>query len=783
MVKRIEGIWLVAMIEEKKDSYEVINFLPNIKVNHIEENKFSVVEEPNYIKIPYAEGIDILTAIVGENGVGKTSLINDILSLNDKTNFVFCQRIDSKNIYKQIGKLDLIFDEKNINFDDKIFEASRLDIVKFSTSIEVSEPNDLIRQKEYGFQSSNLSVTESLQGNKLVEVNLLDMTNQILFFDEIVKRNPKLFQKIDSLLNFREKKIVISDVVHLDNTFRTLFAYFYLKGVDEDNIEYFLSKEPYIGIPDKLKLEIKSHLWLLGDLEDDLGQEKIESELFLELKKLSPVNFIELLRSDLSRFNYNGISREEMEKCIDWSDRLLNYSGKIKDTLFNVADYENVFLKYEGLFAFSESSLRERFNSFIDIITEMSEFSNAFLQYCYSQISNAIQISWEGVSSGEAALLRLLGRLFSKSNVGLSIQQGDSIRKRGIPYFESYLLLFDEVDLGLHPEWQRKWVNTVLPIIGELFRSMPVQIIMTTHSPIMLSDIYSEDVIMLQKDSSGKRVIDREGLRTFGQNIHELYRSSFFLESARGEYAMTQINETISTLYELQFWQNQSERKNDIYKMLCHQRFNSLQEDAYKEEANYEEDEYFLSWFKYYFDIKIFIDKNEIKTKKDYESFYRRFHGKQVQNKKKYTEKFDKYFERDKLLISKLKKGEHIFLKKNELQNEITKEFRSQYKDKYHKLKTNILQRSYIKDYQDCLNDDEKFKLVMKYRIDAIGESLIRKKMLSIYDGVYFSETPTEVTRNNLMDELDNLYKESIGNQDILLKIDELKELIKSEGK
>lgn len=208
MVKKIEGIWLVAMIEEKKDSYEVINFLPNIKVNHIEENKFSVVEEPNYIKIPYAEGIDVLTAIVGENGVGKTSLINDILSLNDKTNFVFCQRIDSKNIYKQIGKLDLIFDEKNINFDDKIFEASRLDIVKFSTSIEVSEPNDLIRQKEYGFQSSNLSVTESLQGNKLVEVNLLDMTNQILFFDEIVKRNPKLFQKIDSLLNFREKKLL-----------------------------------------------------------------------------------------------------------------------------------------------------------------------------------------------------------------------------------------------------------------------------------------------------------------------------------------------------------------------------------------------------------------------------------------------------------------------------------------------------------------------------------------------------------------------------------------------
>ena len=144
---------------------------------------------------------------------------------------------------------------------------------------------------------------------------------------------------------------------------------------------------------------------------------------------------------------------------------------------------------------------------------------------------------------------------------------------------------------------------------------------------------------------------------------------------------------------------------------------------------------------------------------------------------------FDKYFERDKLLIDKLKKGEHIFLKKNELQDEIIKEFRSQYKDKYHKLKTKILQRSYIKDYQDCLNDDEKFKMVMKYRIDAIGESLIRKKMFSIYDGVYFSETPTEVTGNNLMDELDNLSKELSGNPEILLKINELKKLIERKGK
>ncbi len=83
----------------------------------------------------------------------------------------------------------------------------------------------------------------------------------------------------------------------------------------------------------------------------------------------------------------------------------------------------------------------------------------------------------------------------------------------------------------------------------------------------------------------------------------------------------------------------------------------------------------------------------------------------------------------------------------------------------------------------EVIENPDYIKIPYAERIDDLGESLIRKKMLSIYDGVYFSETPTEITRNNLMDELDNLYKESIGNKDILLKIDELKELIKSEGK
>ena len=84
-----------------------------------------------------------------------------------------------------------------------------------------------------------------------------------------------------------------------------------------------------------------------------------------------------------------------------------------------------------------------------------------------------VVFEWDGLSSGEYAMLNLYGRLYS---VPLSISQ-------------NIILLLDEVDLGLHPEWQRKWISSVLPIISDMFKEKHIQVIMTTHSPIMLSDI------------------------------------------------------------------------------------------------------------------------------------------------------------------------------------------------------------------------------------------------------------------------------------------------------
>ena len=57
------------------------------------------------------------------------------------------------------------------------------------------------------------------------------------------------------------------------------------------------------------------------------------------------------------------------------------------------------------------------------------------------------------------------------------------------------------------------------------------QIVLSTHSPLLLGDMPQHNVIYLRtNDETGITEVDNSGrLETFGQNIHLILRDSFFL--------------------------------------------------------------------------------------------------------------------------------------------------------------------------------------------------------------------------------------------------------------
>jgi predicted ATP-binding protein involved in virulence len=91
----------------------------------------------------------------------------------------------------------------------------------------------------------------------------------------------------------------------------------------------------------------------------------------------------------------------------------------------------------------------------------------------------------EQLSDGEKMLLMLvtdLARRLAIANPGLGV---DAMQGQGI-------VLIDEIDLHLHPQWQRM----VIPSLAKTFPNC--QFIVTTHSPQVLSKVKKENVFILE---------------------------------------------------------------------------------------------------------------------------------------------------------------------------------------------------------------------------------------------------------------------------------------------
>src|SRR5437868_568095 len=70
-----------------------------------------------------------------------------------------------------------------------------------------------------------------------------------------------------------------------------------------------------------------------------------------------------------------------------------------------------------------------------------------------------------------------------------------------------------------------------------------LNILFSTHSPFILSDIPSQSILKLKK---GKTIPYDKQTQTFGANIHELLANEFFLSNGfMGQHAKKKIEEAI----------------------------------------------------------------------------------------------------------------------------------------------------------------------------------------------------------------------------------------------
>ncbi|WP_313504577.1 hypothetical protein [Kaistella carnis] len=119
-------------------------------------------------------------------------------------------------------------------------------------------------------------------------------------------------------------------------------------------------------------------------------------------------------------------------------------------------------------------------------------------------------------------------------------------------YYKNINIIFDEIELYAHPEFQRKFLNDLLFAINCVNQRYDnLNILFITHSPFILSDIPKQNVLFLevnQQQKSSPR--DYKGDNTFGENIHQMLTDGFFIGSTKGEFSKKIIEDLGNVLIE-----------------------------------------------------------------------------------------------------------------------------------------------------------------------------------------------------------------------------------------
>lgn len=141
------------------------------------------------------------------------------------------------------------------------------------------------------------------------------------------------------------------------------------------------------------------------------------------------------------------------------------------------------------------------------------------------------------ISSGHSAYLNMCARINSAK------KSGEICRK------ENVILLIDEGDIYLHPEKQLAYMDNLLKLLQILYQEKKVQLIVTSNSPFIISDIQSSNILYLEREGGKINIAKSTISNTFASNVNVLLLDSFFVKNGLiGEYARKKIDRILQDI-------------------------------------------------------------------------------------------------------------------------------------------------------------------------------------------------------------------------------------------
>lgn len=480
---------LIALVIKQYDEFfknQIFNFSDEYKVSFdFETNELKIDKNPDYIENFYGESIYNISPIVGINGVGKSTILNLI---------GYYHRAEDQN--KDINQFFCIYLDTNGKFYlfDKNFDLSSITIEGLATDqVDINGYcDDQKRDKLIYIMNEDRCPSGSYGGSSLLDVHLAESSRWYIL-NGIFEAYEVLYSRglVSSSykFSFGVSKYDIPDKYLNGWENREFFSCLILKIIVKicKDFKYCLRDE-----------EIERY-FIDGNYLSLFDKIKIETEEMKEFLNLL-VDFLNNLEQFINNYEIKEYSDSMETRIVE-----IGYGEKNFD---NRKEFEKLYLDYEEL------------------------EKNAIDLKCYG--FRVIDDFYYNMSTGEINILKVMSYV---KWLQMNPSQG------------TCQLVVDELESGMHLEWSRTLINFLVNYINEINRigGMNFQLIFTTHSPYMLSDIKPGNVIMLEKNQETGYSEGKVLQNTFAKNIQEIMKENL-IDNIYGNFALAKINSMISRL-------------------------------------------------------------------------------------------------------------------------------------------------------------------------------------------------------------------------------------------
>ncbi len=483
----------------------------------------------------FGERISDVVGVIGKNGSGKsnavelvckvlkgakTSLQTNFFIIIEQDNKLFCHfsflntakpqadfRISFEEYSGSINPLKVVFfsnvfDERRNEFDNEVSDISVNNLFNRQHFLRREKITDFEKQirliNSKIFSSLNIDLPTQVQLTSKVWINRFNSSMERDAYGknyETIREFKKIFR--DRLREIRPENKFIH-LLRFGYFFEMYNNYSRRSRYSENSFRIqFANLEQFIPFLFNLRTEEISEK-LIDFLDSEFSNMPREQlTLFLEIneKKESESQF------------------EKIRKQIDFLKRL-----KISASELNI-EYNAEGARNRGLEYFTFNYKSRYSKGFIN------EYVTLFGQ------SSVFDINWIGISSGHKAYLNLFASLYQELRYNRQ---------------NNLLLCIDEGDLYLHPMWQIEFFDKLLNVLPTIF-SGNIQLLLTSHSPFLLSDLPKQNITILDKSITGSSLdgVDLK-INTFGGNLYDLYSVPFFLGQKRtSDFAFNKIKALI----------------------------------------------------------------------------------------------------------------------------------------------------------------------------------------------------------------------------------------------